>query len=267
LQAASLKPPIELVRKNSFADTFTDPDVDAAMFVASLRRELTPLLRDGAYRLIPVTNANALAVDLFDVRISEIPAGVYGSNLSAPEKPLQKLAVDTNIFVRADVPDLVVRELTKALFTYHVQSAARLPVLNEATARDDADLELHPAAASYYSRSAPVSVDQFEIAAFGLAALLTVLSAGRWLVSWVRARKLRINQRAVSDILYAIGETAVSSSDVPETRGREVADLLRESQRRWLAGRIDDEELRMISDAAAAYTGHRYDTHRNTRVE
>ena len=33
------------------------------------------------------------------------------------------------------------------------------------------------------------------IAAFGLAALMTFLSAVRWLVMWLRARKLRINQR------------------------------------------------------------------------
>ena len=93
----------------------------------------------------------------------------------------------------------MVRELTEALFTYHVRSVARLPTLNEATANTEADLKLHPAAGRYYSRNAPVRADQFEIAAFGLAALLTLLSAGRWLFQWLRARKLRIDRRAVDE--------------------------------------------------------------------
>ena len=181
------------------------------MFVTSLRRELAPLLQSGAFRLIPVMQASALEVDLFDMHIARIPAGVYGPNLTIPSEPIPTLAVDTNIFVREDVPDFVVRELTEALFTYHVRSTARLPTLNEATANTEADLKLHPAAQRYYSRNAPVRADQFEIAAFGLAALLTLLSAGRWLFLWLRARKLRVDRRAVSDILKAIDDAAIGA--------------------------------------------------------
>ena len=60
-------------------------------------------------------------------------------------------------------------------------------------------------------------------------------------------------RRAVSDLLQAMDE---ASSRTPNEEGRTMADLLRESQQRWLAGRIDDEELRTIFDAASAYAGH-----------
>ena len=223
------------------------------MLVASLRRELASLLDGGGYRLVPIINAHALSVDISDVRVAQIPAGVYGPNMSIPTEPLPTLAVDVNVLVRADVPNFVVRAFTEALFTHHVRSMARLPTLNEVCARDEADLTLHPGAESYYLRNAPLRADQFEIAAFGLAALVTLLSAGRWIFLWLRARKLGVEREAVGDILKAIDE---ASSRAPNDEEQTVVDLLREAQRRWLAGQIDDIELRTIFDAAAAYGGH-----------
>ena len=70
----------------------------------------------------------------------------------------------------------------------------------------------------------------------------------------------------MADILEAIGQAARKSAD-PYEPGRPISYLLRDAQCRWLEGRIDDEELRMIFDAASAYAGHQRNAPRKTFSE
>lgn len=188
--ASSFDPPVELIptTRESVADQLSGGEVDAAMFVADMRRELKPVLASGEFHLVGVKATEALAQLLFDVDAAEIPAGIYGSNLSVPPEPLPTLSVQTNLVVREDVPDNVIEQLIEALYDFRVRRDAWLPELTEETGRHEADLPLHQAAVEYYSRNDPLTSDEFEIAAFFLAAIVALVSVIRALLQWYRAR-------------------------------------------------------------------------------
>jgi TRAP transporter TAXI family solute receptor len=253
--ASSLDPPIILLEAtpDAFEQVLDAGKADAAMYVTSLRRELTPRLNDGRYRLIGISQAEALAVDLFDAGVARIPSGSYGANLTIPPEPLPTLFVDTNIIVRADVPDHVVRKLTEALFSHQVQIEARMPRLKESTARAEADLDLHPGAAAYYARNDPLTADQFEIVGVGLAALLAIIGAIRFGFQWWKARQHAVDREAIGDVLLALQRLA-GSGDASTAAGKSPISLLNEALERWMQGRIDDEELRLVLDAIMVYS-------------
>ena len=248
VEASLLEPPINLVPvSQDLVGTVTlkGNRVDAAMFVTALRREFMPLLRTGQYRLVKIPSAEALAAQLYDVETASIPRGTYGKNGAIPPQPLATLAVHTNILVRDDVPDAVVRALTEALFKHRVRRLARLPRLREEVAQKETDLALHPGAANYYRRNEPITADQFEIAGVFLAAMLAALGALRALYHWWNARRENAERQVVRGILHTLQDGIVSSQDNREA-------LLRDAQKHWTAGLIGDEDLRLILEMLVA---------------
>ena len=199
VDAASFDPPVELVptTRESVADQLSGGAVDAAMFVADMRRELKPVLASGEFRLVGVKASEALAQLLFDVDVAEIPAGIYGMNLSVPPGPLPTLSVQTNLVVREDVPDIVIEQLIKALYDFRVRRDAWLPELTEEIGGHEVDLPLHQAAVAYYSRNDPLTSAEFEIAAFILAAIIALVSVIRVLWRWYR-NHVHARRRGVS---------------------------------------------------------------------
>ncbi|MCP3877178.1 MAG: TAXI family TRAP transporter solute-binding subunit [Sulfitobacter sp.] len=256
MEISSLEPPMTLIPlpRDLIGAALSEGRVDAAMFVIGFRREFVPLLRTGRYRLIDIPHAEALAAGLFDVQIGSIPAGVYGNTLAIPSEPLTTLVVHTNILVRNDVPDSAVRMLTEALFTHHVQRAARLPRLTEGLARNGADLDLHPGAVSYYGRNDPITSDQFEIAGVILAVVLAVLGTLRALYEWWKVRQQEVERREVRDLLRVLQAGTVSSQH------NHLA-VLRDAHQHWVDGRIGDEDLRLVLDMVLAQSviAHRRD--------
>ena len=188
--AANFSPPIELIpmTRDSIATQLIGGDIDAAMFVTDLRRELEPLFAGGQFRLAGIKAADALSQLLFDVNTEVIPAGVYGKNLSLPPAPTSSLAVNSNLVVRADVPNRAVTKVIEALYDFRVRRDARLPGLSENAGRVGIEMTLHQAAEAYYTRKDPITSDQFEIAAFFLAALIAAASLIRFLWAWQRGR-------------------------------------------------------------------------------
>ena len=196
VDAASYDPPVELIptSRETAAAEMERGEVDAAMFVSDLRRELKPLLAEGQFRLVGVKTAEALSQLLFDVNATEIPAGIYGRNLSLPDAPLPTLSVQTNLIVRADVSNNIVKQMIEALYNFRVRYDAWLPHLTEESGSSGPDLMLHPAAEAYYQRNDPLTSDQFEIAAFFLAALIALISAVRLVWRWYRIRVITGNR-------------------------------------------------------------------------
>ena len=186
VEAANFAPPTQLIptTRESIAAQLIGGDVNAAMFVSNLRRELEPLFAGGQFRLVGIQTANALSMLLFDVEKAVIPSGIYGKNLSLPPTPTPSLAVKTKLAVRADVPNRIVTHVIEALFDHRVRQDARLPKLTERAARRGITRKLHPAAESYYARNDPISSDQFEIAGVLLAVLIALLSAIRYVWDW-----------------------------------------------------------------------------------
>lgn len=247
VEISTLEPPMTLIPLplDSIGEALSEGRVDAAILVIGLRREFVPLLRTDRYRLIDILHAEALAAGLFDVQIGRIPAGVYGKTLAIPPQPLTTLVVHANILVNNDVPDSAVRMLTEALFTHHVRRAARLPRLTEGRARGEAELDLHPGAASYYGRNDPITSDQFEIAGVILAVVLAVFGILRVLYEWWNVRQQRIERQQVRDLLHVLQAGAVSSQ-------HDYLAVLRDAHQHWVDGRIGDEDLRLVLDILLA---------------
>lgn len=189
-EIARFNPPLKLIptTRQSIAEQFYESNVDAAMFVTSLQRELEPLLATGRFRLVGISAADALDMLLFDVQSALIAKGIYGQNLAFPPIPTPTLAVKTNLLVRKDIPNQAVTRVIEALFDHRVRRDARLLNLTEVAGRSGVALSLHPAAEAYYSRNDPITSDQFEIAAFFLAALVALVGAIRLFLLWYRRR-------------------------------------------------------------------------------
>ena len=247
VEISSLEPPITLipVSRDSIGSVLAEGHADAVMFVTGLRREFVPLLRTGQYRLVDIPHAEALTAGLFDVEMGTIPTGVYGKTLAIPPEPLTTLVVHTNILVRKNVPASAVRTLTEALFTHHVRRLARLPRLTEELARSEADLDLHPGAASYYERNDPITADQFEIAGVILAVVLAMLGALRILYEWWKGRQQEIERQEVRDLLRTLQEGTISSQ-------HNLLAVLHDAHQHWANGQIGDEDLRLVLDMVLA---------------
>ena len=247
-EVSSLEPPMNLISvpRDSIGAALAEGRVDAAMYVTGLRRELTPMLQTGQYRLVEIPQAEALALQLFDVETTSIPAGIYGENLSIPPEPLTTLMVDTNILVRDDVPGSTVRRLLEVLFTPNVRRRAHLPNLTEELARVEADLDLHPAAMNYYKRNDPLTSVELEIAGFILAALLAAIGGLRALYEWWKIRQQKVERQMVQEFLRKLQKGTVSLP--PHKPGA----VLCEAQQRWIEGRIGDEDLRLILEVVLA---------------
>ena len=85
-----------------------------------------------------------------------IPAGTY----KGQEKDVHTMGYTMNLFVRSDLPDKVVYEVTKAIFSHHDEFAKVHPRAKKITAEGackDPVIPIHPGAKKYYEEAGLLS--------------------------------------------------------------------------------------------------------------
>ncbi len=254
LDFARLDPPAESVYLGSqaFDQAFQNDEIDAAFAVYALFAPAMEALFDGgAYRLIPMENVDAMSRWIPGTNSDVIPTGSYGPGRYQPPTngpPLKTLSVDTLLVTHKDVSDAWVNRLLSAMCTVSFIKDAHLPGFSEASARRVADLPLHRAADSFYSRDDPITSDSFEIASFFLAGIVCLASTIHFFVGR-REQVHKLRKRTAIEPYFEhfidIGERAADTTEIDELIGivYELTHALRDGERRWLAGQLGTEDM------------------------
>lgn len=225
---------------------------DAAFFVFSLWAPyVESILEGGLYKLVPIPEGEAISRYLPGVSFGYLPPHLYGPNRALPDVPypgLPTLSVSTLIITRDDMEAAKVRALLNALYDVEVIKQARLSYLSEESGRYVLDLPLHDAADDFYRRNDPITSDNFEIASFFLAGIITLVSIVHYFIGWTRRKRTSRRRRAITphfQRMVDISEEVESTNSVEGLVAliKQMMATQRDTEELWLQGRLDTEHV------------------------
>jgi TRAP transporter TAXI family solute receptor len=181
-------------------------EVDAVCVVAGVRAEgIRRTMAGGKVRLMGIGKAGQAGSEVEGLRLHYpnltpyvIPINTYPSGGEKPGQsqdgrplePVQTLAVPSLLVCRADLPDRVVNQITRAIFDNRAQLISRHPAAGRLRAPSADDLfsyPLHPGADDYYRRHEPSFLVRYaDVIALTMSLAFAVwgvmMAAGRWMV-------------------------------------------------------------------------------------
>jgi TRAP transporter TAXI family solute receptor len=193
---------------------------DALFIVIALgNKAIENLIEEANVTLVPIEQAEALA--MFDpaLRATTIPVGAYSGRVPVPAHSISVIAVDSFLAVRRDVPDAAVEELMRVLFGDRQLLVRQIPqaaFIGQPTAENRLSFDVHPGAQRYYNQDQPpFFVTYAEPMALGLS-LLVLLVSGAWQArAWLAGvRKNRADHYNLA--LIPIVKRAEMASSLPE---------------------------------------------------
>jgi len=235
--------------KNIEAD-FAQGTMDAIFLVYDFHAPLAErLLATGAYRLVPIAEAEAAAYPLPGCFPAIIPKGTYGPERELPQQAnFPSLKVKTLLVTHAHTNRYMVQQVLQVIYSARYIKRARLANLNEGFGRNVVELPLHPAAARFYQRHDPISSDRFEIGSSLMAALLFLASVSGFLARRSKKRNLNRLRKAIVpyfEELLGYSERLAASEDVDELRTllNQMMHTQRTAEKEWLSDRLDTEDM------------------------
>jgi TRAP transporter TAXI family solute receptor len=255
---------VELLHEDTadLAGAFAAGSMDAAFTLHGLfAPAMEELLASGYYRLLPIPEAAALAQYLPGVDAVALAPGLYGPSRTLPaiaDGPWPTLRVEHVLVAPPDAGAATVNQLLAALFEPQLLAGTRLEALDEASAARDLPVPLHPAAAAYYQRNAPMTEAVLAIRLYGaggvllLAAVIFYLAyrLRRTLHAWERQR-LQPRFDRMADF-----GAAVAAADSPGALEKLLVDLAavqHQLERLWQRGALTDGAMQRLE---AAYLHH-----------
>lgn len=149
--------------------TTSRPVADA---IAGIVRE-TP---DGAVKLVPVREAEAMAERVPFLEAIDVVAGSFGSNPPRPADTYPTLGVVHYLVARRGLDDSVVAELTQQLFTQRPALALQHPIANRLEVPDTekgSSVQVHPGALAYLTGEQKTFIEKYSdilyLTIFGLS--------------------------------------------------------------------------------------------------
>ena len=173
-----------------------DPSVEAALVTTGLLNpDLERLLATGEYSLLPVADAEALAVRNPFLQPYEIPSGLYCENPAVPLVPVQTVATTTVLAALAGTPDRLVKATLSALYENDLRREVPILMRQRQVALWD-ELPQHPAAVDYFRPYSGLGIlaNMMESLA-ALKELLFALGAGLYL-GWTHWQRMKARERA-----------------------------------------------------------------------
>ncbi|MEE8525369.1 MAG: TAXI family TRAP transporter solute-binding subunit, partial [Thermoanaerobaculia bacterium] len=190
-----------------FMDLATE-DLDAAVVTTGLLNpDLGELLASGSFTLLPVLDAEALAIRHRYFTPQEIPRGFYREGPPVPAENVPTVATVNFVAVRKDASSLLVTSVLRALYEYDLRRLVPTAVpWREAVEWDD--LPIHPAALDYFQPYRGLGIlASFMESLAALKELLFAFGAGLYLLwaHWKRrqSRELETALQADKDRLDA----------------------------------------------------------------
>ena len=196
--------------------------VDGIFYMRPPANHRTRWIADAArVRILPIDQAEAMALRRDSLTPVVIPKGVYGGKPPLPAKATPSVAANQNLITRSNFPPEVIRALTAVMFdnrrelitNSRLASFIQKPDINGKTI-----LPMHPGALSFYDRDQPTFLQENAEPIGVIFSIIAVLvSGGLWLKRrWEEGQKGRIDVYNLE--LVNITETARAC-----TTGKELA--------------------------------------------
>lgn len=234
-------------------DALVNGDVDAVFRVRGPRNTSIRILTGRTrLRFIPIDQGQAMQLRRPSFRATVIPKGSYQGDPPIPPEDLPTIGVERMLVARDDLPEDIVRAVTRVLFEKRRELALRTPLaalIRQPEIEQGTMLPVHEGALSYYDREKPSFLE--EKAEF----LALVLSAMVVLFSLVIAFARRLNERKKGRIedysvqLLELEKESKTAGSIPEldVYKHRLTEILAEAVNDMREGRINAEGLQLFS--------------------
>lgn len=132
-------------------------------------------------RLVPINQADAIAVKRPFLRSATIPAGVYTGAAPVPSFQVPTSSVERILVSREDVSDEAIRELTRVLFEHRLDLTIRFSLASAVRKPDESlglSVPLHEGAEAFFNRDEPSFIQEnAEPLALGVTVMTLMLSS------------------------------------------------------------------------------------------
>lgn len=190
---AHYRVPLDSLTKTEayFTELASDPQLEAAIVTTGLLNpDLQVLLDSGRFVLLPVHDAQAIALRHAYLSAAEIPRGFFCEGPAVPAEPVPTVATTAVLAVKENASHLLAREVLAARFESAL--AAEFPTIlpkQEAAAWNT--YPLHPAAHDYHQPYEGIGLlANFMESIAAIKELLFAFGAGLYLL-WDRWRRLK----------------------------------------------------------------------------
>lgn len=210
------------------------------------------LIRSGEMAIVPIQQAEALALKQPALQNGTIPRGSYRGYPPLPMDHLPTAVLDRLLVAHASVPDDLIYLFTRDVFEARSDLVARFPLAGLISPLgEDADsaVPAHPGARRYFDREKPSFVTQNARLASALLYLVVLLGSGLFAVRarWMRSRRVRMgdfNRR-----LMEIADATRGNEDFSSLQGHKnrLMDILNEVVRDLDQDRVSQEEFEHFS--------------------
>jgi TRAP transporter TAXI family solute receptor len=213
---------------------------------------ISRLIKSGEMELVPVSQAEALALKQPALRAGAIPKGSYRGHPPLPPDHLSTAVQDRLLVVREDLSPNLIYRFTRALFEARSDLVHRFPLAGfMAPLEEDADsaLPAHPGARRYFDREKPGLLTQNARLASALLYLVVIVGSGLIALRsrWKRSRRLRMGD--FNARLMAIAESTRGNDSYESLLKAKnlLTDILHEVVSDLDAERVSQEEFEHFS--------------------
>ena len=226
-------------------DALVTGSVDAVFRVRGPRNaSIRVLVGRTKLRFIPIDQGEALHLRRPAFKEAKLPKGSYRGDPPVPPIDLPTVSVDRMLVARDDLPEDVVRAITRVLFENRRDLALRTPLaalIRQPEIQQGTMLPLHEGALGYYDREKPSLLE--EKAEF----LALILSALVLLSSLLIAAIRRINENKQGRIEDYAGQLLKLEKEAKESTTIPELDVFKASLTDILAHAVEDMRQRKIN--------------------
>ncbi|HVS25242.1 MAG TPA: hypothetical protein VMU03_16050 [Gammaproteobacteria bacterium] len=210
---------------------------------------IADVLRNGAYRLVPIRDNEALARAIPGTRPGLIPAGLFGPERRIPPEPVPTLVTSQLLLARADLPARVVRDILAIVYDASFLREVGYDV-TEQSGRELAGWPLHPAAEAFYHRNDPVTADRVGRLSFVASVVAALFAIPPVVTHFRRRERIRRQRRRLAGELSALQSirARLEAADLRSAEAliREADDLLSRAELDGAADLLDVEGLESL---------------------
>ena len=210
------------------------------------------LIGDKNLHLVPLEQAEALALKQPAIATGVIPLGSYRGYPALPRADLNTAVVDRLLVVRSDMDTALVHQLTTAIYSLRpeIMEATKLAGFIGPLPDDSVSvITAHPGARSYYDREKPGFLQQNARLVSAMLYMVAIICSGLLGLRtyWVRSRRMRMHD--FNKRLMEIAANARQESDLADLlqHKHQLVDMLQEVVGDLERERVSQEEFEHFS--------------------
>jgi TRAP-type uncharacterized transport system substrate-binding protein len=265
------------LERETIAEAFSSKRIDALAFVAApVSREASEILRavlaaaNGKVTVIPVGEAEALALKSPVLTAATIPAGSLWGRPKLPDEDAKTVAVSYRLMARTDLDRVTISKVAQYLFQMRSRIAPAAPAVHLMKAPDtdtstSATLPNHQGAIDYFNREQMTFMDRYgDWLWLALFASGGIGSGFAWVAQLFVRKRRELVDKVLDRVLCILGEarrakTPAELDDLAVEIDGLVTHAVRHARRRTTSTRTMSALIVAIDSARAAIADRRRD--------